>query len=867
MAFNYKSWFFCMLLLVVLMSAACDGGGKALPLDERLGAGEVRAGVITKESELLEGPEAHGWIGDYKIYNDRVAFVVQNVDDPHGWGPYGGSLLDADRIRGEGEKGHEALQEIFLNINLMTMRPASCEISSDGRGGQPAVVRLQGRHQSIPTMAAALEGSLKPEELEIVHEYILEPDAEFLRIRTAVRARGGRELGLDVGDMVISGDFTTDFVPGTLVSGTGLPSGEHYYLAGFNPDVCYLYAGTQQGITTTFSLEEVSVLSVNEGTAPTVRSDEDPLVTQRILLVGGGGLDACLRILHGLDGEINLGRLGGSVADDSGEPVASAFVLAQDVSLPEDRNLVGQTYTDEQGAFEMELPAGEYRISVSAEGDRIFQSDVVGLTPGQTGALDAVLPRPALLHYRCDGRDREGSQTGPLPCKITLQAGHDADMLAPVSTGLIHYGVAGEGEYVIPAGDWTVTLSRGWEYTIHRENVSARAGQLSEVAGVLQRQVDTTGFVACDFHSHCTRSIDSIYAMEDKLGSNICEGVELLVGTDHDAQVDYAPVLREMEQRLSVDTGSLIRTVVGNEISALYGHCTVFPLPAHPTGRVYWQFPYTLYEDGVFVRQLEYPEIWPRARETGARIINVAHPVTFAPYLRHVGFDPPEVIPRLEDLDPELFSTDFDTIELLNGLDDDHVMLELVLPIWCSFNNQGLFKTAIGVSDSHSRGTEAGFGRTMVASLADTPADIDLDEIWTNLKNRRAMVGGGIFVRIRIGEATVGDLVTAGGSLDVHLHVEAAEWVPVEQVALIANGETVETTFLKEPGQVDPSHPAVRFDGTLAVNPTRDTWYAAVATGAEADRLDPVFVGYRPVGMTNAIQVDVDGNGRFDPPD
>lgn len=50
---------------------------------------------------------------------------------------------------------------------------------------------------------------------------------------------------------------------------------------------------------------------------------------------------------------------------------------------------------------------------------------------------------------------------------------------------------------------------------------------------------------------------------------------------------------------------------------------------------------------------------------------------------------------------------------------------------WSSFNNQGLFKTAIGVSDSHSRGTEAGFGRTMVA--------------------------GGIFVRIRIGEATAGD--------------------------------------------------------------------------------------------------------------
>jgi len=250
----------------------------------------------------------------------------------------------------------------------------------------------------------------------------------------------------------------------------------------------------------------------------------------------------------------------------------------------------------------------------------------------------------------------------------------------------------------------------------------------------------------------------------------------------------------------------------------------------------------------------------------GARIINVAHPVTFAPYLRHVGFDPPEVIPRLDELDPGKFSADFDTIELLNGLDSREVMLEEVLPIWNSMNNQGFFKTAIGVSDSHGRGTEAGFGRTLVASSAEESKNIDLDEIWTNLKNGRAMVGGGIFVRIRIGEATVGGLVTASGSLEVHLHVEAADWVPVEQVALLANGEVVETLPLQEPGQVDPAHPAVRLDGTVTVAPARDTWYAAVATGRQNDRLDPVFPGYSPVGMTNAIQVDLDGNGRFDPP-
>jgi len=83
--------------------------------------------------------------------------------------------------------------------------------------------------------------------------------------------------------------------------------------------------------------------------------------------------------------------------------------------------------------------------------------------------------------------------------------------------------------------------------------------------------------------------------------------------------------------------------------------------------------------------------------------------------------------PVPERLDPGKFSADFDTIELLNGLESREVMLEEVLPSCNSMNNQGVFKTAIGVSDSHDRGTEAGFGRTLVASSAGEPESIALD--------------------------------------------------------------------------------------------------------------------------------------------
>ncbi|MBW1870939.1 MAG: CehA/McbA family metallohydrolase, partial [Deltaproteobacteria bacterium] len=529
-------------------------------------------------------------------------------------------------------------------------------------------------------------------------------------------------------------------------------------------------------------------------------------------------------------------------------------------------NFVNQTYTDESGTFEMQRPAGEYQVVVLAEGRDEYTSETKTVSADQTNLLALILPEPARLAYQCTGQDREGGQTGALPCKISLQAGNDADMHASVNKDFLTFGASGQGEFILSPGDWTVTLSHGWEYSIHRQNISVLAGETVQVSGMLQHQVDTSGFIAADLHTHCTRSVDSTFDVKDKIASNICEGLDVVILTDHDCQTDFTPYIQQLKQELSFDLDEWIRIVTGNEVSPMFAHSTIFPLPTHPTGWIFWQIPWTLYEDGVFVRTLEYPEIWPRARELGAAVINVAHPLESSGYFAYLGFDPPETIPRMDSLDPEKFSSDFDTIELLNSdaVDD---MLYQILPMWNAMNNQGFFRTAVGVSDAHQRDAEAGFGRTMVASSADDPININLSEIWTNLKQRRAMVAGGIFVRISIGQGTVGDLVSASGTFDVHITVEAADWVPIEEAILIANGETIQTITLEQPGVVDAQHPAVRFDGQLSVSPQSDTWYAVATYGPAADKMDPVFRGCRAVGLTNAVQVDVDGNGQFDPID
>ncbi len=797
--------------LLSLALAACTGsggggdGGTGLRLDERLEPGEVRAGLITRESELLSGPEAHGWLGDFKLYNHRAAFVIQGIESPRAWGSYGGTLIDADRVRADGEAGHEALEEIMVQIDLMTLYPEAAQVVNDGRDGQPAVVRVSGIHRSIPPLDAAVPGSMQPADLDIVQEYVLAPDSDYLQIRTSI---DGRAKNLSVGDMVRLGDTTGKY--------------QGNFLGGYNPHLCYLYAATDAPVQQSFGLYEVEFWKVHQGDAP--------LTSERLLLVGAGGLDDCLRKFRALQGTTGLGLLSGTTKPDT-----SVLALQNDV-------MVNQTYSDETGSFELQLLPGTYVLSVED-----VLSDPIEVVADQVVPAPVPVPVPAKLSYQCG-----------VPCKVSLQPGPAAPLSSPVDLSTLTFDIDGSGEIEVPPGDWTVTLSRGWEYSIHRQDLTLEAGQTAQVTAQLQRQVDTQGFIAADLHTHCTRSLDSDYDIEDKLASNICEGIELLVATDHDAQTDYRPEV----QKLGAE--ELIRVVVGNEISALYGHSVVYPLPVHPLGWNYWSFPWTLFEDDIFVRQLEYPEIWPKAREMGAEIITVAHPLSYTAWFSYLGFDPPEVIPKLKDLPPEKFSLDFDAIELLNQRDPDarlEVMLEKVLPVWSSMNNQGVFKTAVGVSDSHERDTEAGLGRTLIASSSDDPKSIDLDEIFESLKKGRALVGGGIFANIHIGEAGIGDLTSRTAPFDVRIVVQAADWVPVEQVILIENGATVATLPLGPYGAN-----AVRLDTTVTVNPTQDSWYAAVATGRIDDRLDPVFRGARPVGMTNAIRADVDGNGTFDPP-
>ena len=66
-----------MLFLLTVLACKKDPETPAPDLTERLGSGESRAGIVVDPASLFSGISAEGRVGDIKIYNDRVQFILQ----------------------------------------------------------------------------------------------------------------------------------------------------------------------------------------------------------------------------------------------------------------------------------------------------------------------------------------------------------------------------------------------------------------------------------------------------------------------------------------------------------------------------------------------------------------------------------------------------------------------------------------------------------------------------------------------------------------------------------------------------------------------------------------------------------------------
>ncbi|MBI3099150.1 MAG: CehA/McbA family metallohydrolase [Planctomycetes bacterium] len=494
------------------------------------------------------------------------------------------------------------------------------------------------------------------------------------------------------------------------------------------------------------------------------------------------------------------------------------------------------------------LKAGENSLEIGAGGNKNAQKP--NLDDFEVSGI-ALVP---LCRLRV--RVKEEGSGRALPAKVSARGigGTPDPRFGPyylaARAGYTVFTAKGEAILNFPrGGSYRLTVSRGFEYTVAEFDFPATGGDaVQEVE--LRRCLDTSGYVACDFHLHSDPSGDSRVPIEDRVTCCAAEGLEFIVATDHNIQTDYAPAIQ------AVGLGSWLKSAVGNEITThgpAIGHFNAFPLkydPARPGNGA-------LDAGGLTPRSLL--DRVDSAAAIRDRVLQINHPRSAGNgYFEIFGMHPE----TLSAKDPN-FHLDFQSIEVFNGITDPG-QLDRVLKDWFSLLNHSRPLCATGNSDSHKCVMQdAGYARTFVRVPEDSdPARVRVEEIVDSVRAGRAVVSSGPFIRATMaGREAVGEMFAGKeGALSLNVEVQAAPWVALKSLELIENGAPVQRIgFPPSSGEI------LRMKQAFPLNPAKDAWYVVIVEGESYRAGAVTSARMRPVAFTNPIRIDADGNGRFEP--
>lgn len=408
-------------------------------------------------------------------------------------------------------------------------------------------------------------------------------------------------------------------------------------------------------------------------------------------------------------------------------------------------------------------------------------------------------------------------------------------------------------EVHLPVGNYLVYASRGPEYTMETKIAEIFQDETKDLVFIIDKVVDTENLVSVDPHMHTIYS-DGTVNIAERIRSVVAEGVDVAVATDHNYINNYRPIL----QKLGLN--KYLATIVGNEVTT--GgviHYNTYPLLCREgeqnNGAIY---PH---------RKTATPLFQDSRKNDPEALLQVNHPRSGTiGYFNNFALDPESAAFADKNLD-----LNFDMLEALNG-PYVYSSNEKSITDWLNLMNRGYFFPIVASSDSHTiDGGQPGYSRTYVFYSGKKGDDLDVASVIRAMKKGHSFATNGPLVDLKInGTHIPGDYFTArDGKAEISITVEGAPWISVGEVRLIVNG----TRKIVFPVETPSSH-VVKFAGKIALPLERDCYIAAEVLGDKS--LFPVHQararnGLRenatlPYAVTNPIFIDVDGNGRFDPP-
>lgn len=843
-----------VVTLPVLLLAAChpEADDTAPPAAERvdltsaLGPGEARAGQIAEESALLGGVSAEGQVGDYKLMNDRVAFVIQGIRRGSFMVQDGGGVIDADLVRPAGQPGRDLADEWMPMAGTGHLcAPTTITVVEDGTTTGRGVIRVEGDEAPMAYLVGALEApDLIPDEgLHFVTEYILPADSWLLGVRTTVTATK-KEVTTLFGDVMLgSEELGTRWFPGSGLDGPDPTETDRVFFVGNRNDLALGILGAP-GET----YQAHPALTAFSGLISAISLFSSTVTLEK-------GAEATFMRFWGVAPDVATLTDAWLAQVETASEASSGTVEAPDgpvegarVTVLADGSPWSMAVTDGDGAFSAQVPAGATVSWVAdGHGDGLFPD----LPPG-AGAWGpyASATAKALVLDSFDGgaepvplargRGWTSGTTSPLllqePGTVSLRAPDglpfearivsqdDADPGdgAWVQRGPWGYAAAawardGDVEIDLEPGNYGIMAWRGVRHEAFSGTFSVVAGQETPVDVVLPEAIAPPGWVTVDTHVHAAPSPDGGISMEERVIVSAGVGLDFHVGTDHEHIADYRPLVAPL------GLAERLQTIPGNEMSSLVrGHLNLFPLepdPTLPNGGAY------LWYETIPASTTEEMDAL-HAAFPGA-LIQANHPMSG---LASAADWSPGVIGN-----GEAWSDDFDLVEVGNGGNPSAQAFYLDLA------RRGYPVAPTSVSDSHDHfGGGFGFNVTWVWCGQDgPPSACTPDQLTAALLARHTVASSGVFLDLSI---LPGSEVQGSAVLDVAALGPA--WVQVDSLSLLRDGQVVETL--------------AGAAGSFSLDPDRDAVYNVLATGAAS--MAPV-TGDPPWALSADLRVDPEGDG------
>jgi hypothetical protein len=803
----------------------------------------VRAFIATHRSHLVGGPKAEGALGDIVIEDDTRRFVIEGIRRVGGYREYGGNVVDMGL--GGGRSEDDGYGELWFGWNLLLFSPETIEIVSDGEDGT-AHVRFTGRTAAYPWADSFIRPLLDPPvaPLHLTYDYTMRPGDPFLTLTITSLNDGPSSVEVQYPFVLMNqGDAVKVWTPkGEGFTGMMGQSGLRRFGAvgyersyGIFSDVpftgLFAYANMELSAWPIHTLAPGESRSLTMHFAPTE---------------GGSG---------GMEG----------IAADYFDGPADGFVQGQVVGFDastwvtvfNDDGLLGVTPVDEEGRFRMRARTGIW--SAQAWGAGLRQSPVTNIRARASDPPFTTLtipPEATITVTVSDGDGQwipaqvalraEGGLTGPAPAAQLVRSGRAGETL-------LVYATDATNPIAVQPGTWNLTFSRGYTHDMVTRRVTVEAGEALALDIALPRLVDSDGWIAGDFHLHGWWSSDSDVTYPTRVRQAAANDISLPVLTEHAYIGDLGSA--------SSDAGlaDWVAAIPAQEVTTFeYGHFNAFPLvydPLAPSGGAVYEHgrPGSTLLDAI------------RAQHPGEVLIQVNHPRSVAPgfgyfFLTGLNSETRTASNRAR------WSENWDMIEVFNGVCEDGGANDRAKADWIALTNAGLRPILGSGSDSHDEAGGVGHPRSWV-EVELTAVALDPGAIVAPLKARHSFVSCGPFVRFATSDGVgIGGRAGVDGSGEVAfaVRVEAPPWMGVSEARLLENGRVVRTLPASAGGVIDPARPGVRVDGVMRVRPGKDSWYALEVKGS--GKLPFPFLSDTPYALTNAIEVDADGDGQWTPP-